>query len=141
MKSPRITRTWFSGLLSCLAWLLAALTIAFAASLAYVVRDPNEIAFGLPPLLRSLLVLPQFCAVLAALTFLGCMIAWKNHYWRISGRVHFTLVALAGLGFTWFLFYWKLLTFGFNGLLWGGWLRGAGVGGRRFNGSGIDSRG
>jgi len=104
-------------LLSCLAWLLAALTIAFALSLVYVLRDPNEIVFGLPPLLRSLLVLPQFCAVLSAVTFLGCLIAWKNRYWRISGRVHFTLVALAGLGITWFLSHWNLLTFGLNGLL------------------------
>ena len=29
----------------------------------------------------------------------------------------YTLVALAGIGFTWFLHYWNLLTFGVSGIL------------------------
>jgi len=59
----------------------------------------------------------QICAVLAVLTVLGCLFAWKNRYWRLTGRVHYTLVALVGIGFIWFLYYWNLLTFGFEGIL------------------------
>jgi hypothetical protein len=48
---------------------------------------------------------------------LGCLIAWKNRYWRFSGRVHYTLVALAGIGVTWFMYHWNFLTFGFHGIV------------------------
>jgi hypothetical protein len=48
---------------------------------------------------------------------IACLIAWKNRYWRVTGRLHYTLVALAGIGFTWFLHYWNLLTFGVAGIL------------------------
>jgi hypothetical protein len=53
---------------------------------------------------------------LTAITALACFIAWKNRYWRLTGRLHYTLVALAGIGFTSFLYNWNLLTFGFAGL-------------------------
>jgi hypothetical protein len=74
--------------------------------------EPDEIIFGLTPLLRGFLAATPACAALAALTILGCLIAWWNRYWRFTGRLHYTLVALAGVGFTGFLYYWNLLTFG-----------------------------
>jgi hypothetical protein len=117
LQSPRITRTRWSRIWSIVAWLLSALSVGFAASLAFVLEDPTEIAFGLTPMLRALLAVPQFCAGLAALTLLGCLIAWKNRYWRFSGRVHYTLVALAGIGVTWFMYHWNFLTFGFSGIV------------------------
>src|SRR5262249_40836540 len=93
--APNINRNWRSGLLTCLAWLLSIVSLGFVAGLGYVLADPSEIAFGLTPLLKWLLTVPQVSAVLAALTVLGCLIAWKNGYWRFSGRVHYTLVAMA----------------------------------------------
>ena len=116
--SPKIKRNWRSGLLSCLAWLSSIASLGFAAGVAYVlVEDPEEIAFGLTPALKRLLAVTQISAVLAALTVLGCLIAWKNRYWRFSGRVHYTLVALAGVAFVALLYYWNLLTFGFHDVL------------------------
>jgi CubicO group peptidase (beta-lactamase class C family) len=112
LQSPRIIRTRFSGVLSCLAWLLSVAGVAFTAGLVYVLRDPNEIAFGLTPPLKWLLAATPACAVLAVLTVLGCLVAWRRRYWRLTGRLHYTLVALAGVGFTWFLYSWNLLTFG-----------------------------
>jgi hypothetical protein len=117
LSSPRIYRTRFSGVLSCLAWVGSAVCLAFGGALAYVLKDPNDIVFGLTPLLKALMTVPQVCAILAGITVLGCLIAWLKRYWRITGRLHYTLVALAGVGFTWFLYYWNLLTFGFDGLV------------------------
>jgi hypothetical protein len=91
-------------------------SLGFAAGVGYVFVDPEEIAFGVTPLFKTLLVLAQVCAVLAALTVIACLIAWKNGYWRLSGRVHYTLVALAGVGFIAWLYYWNLLKFGFRDL-------------------------
>jgi CubicO group peptidase (beta-lactamase class C family) len=112
LQSPRIRRTWFSGVLSCVAWLLSVAAIGFTGGLVYVLRDPNEIAFGLPPAMQWLLVATQVCGGLAALTVLGCLVAWWRRYWRFTGRLHYTLVALAGVGFTWFLYAWNLLPLG-----------------------------
>jgi CubicO group peptidase (beta-lactamase class C family) len=117
-SSPKIKRNWHSGLLSCLGWLLSIVSLGFIAGVvAYVVANPEEIGFGLTPALKKLLAVSQVSAVLAALTVLGCVIGWKNRYWRLSGRVHYTLVALAGVGFVAWLYYWNLLAFGFRDLL------------------------
>jgi hypothetical protein len=78
--------------------------------------EPEEIVFGLTPAVKWILAVTQICALLAALTVLGCVIAWKNRYWRWSGRLHYTLVALAGAVFIAWLYYWNLLTFGFRDL-------------------------
>jgi hypothetical protein len=125
LESPRIRRSRLSALLSILAWLCAGASIVFTAGLGYAMWESNELAFGLPPWVEVLLASTQVCAVLAALTLLGCLIAWLAGYWRFTGRLHYTLVALAGIGFVWFLYYWNLLTFGLHGSL-GGPLSGAG---------------
>jgi CubicO group peptidase (beta-lactamase class C family) len=116
LASPRITRTWVSGVLSCLAWVLSLAALVFAAGVAVALSDSNDIVFGLSPRLKALLTLPQFCVVLAGLTVLGCLIAWRKGYWRLTGRLHYTLVALAGVAFAWSLHHWNLLTFGFGGI-------------------------
>ena len=105
LSSPNIKRSRFSAFLSILAWLLSAVSIGFTLGTLVALRDPNQIVFGLSPLLKALLALTPVCAVLAALMVLGSLIAWIKGYWRLSGRIHYTLIALAGIGFTWFLYY------------------------------------
>lgn len=117
LQSDTIQRTRFSAVLSCLAWILSLICVVLVAGLAFALSDTAEITFGLTPLVQRLMALPQVCVVLAALTVLGCVAAWKNRYWRVSGRVHYTLVALAGIGFTWIFYYWNLLTFGLKGIV------------------------
>ena len=34
---------------------------------------------------------------------------WIGRYWSMLGRAYYTLVALATVGFVWFLYYWNLL--------------------------------
>jgi CubicO group peptidase (beta-lactamase class C family) len=116
LTTPRIRKNWFSGLLSLTAWLLSLTSIGFIVGVVASLQDPEDIVFGLPLPLKIMLTVPQFCAVLSAATLLGCLIAWKKGYWRLTGRLHFTLVSLAGVGFTWFLYHWNLLPFGFAGI-------------------------
>jgi CubicO group peptidase (beta-lactamase class C family) len=112
MRSSSIRRTGFSALLSCLGWLLSALCVGFFAGLLILLNDPEQITFGTPRALKELLLIPQVCVGLAAIAVIGSLIAWTKRYWRLSGRLHYTLVALAGVGFCWFLYYWNLLQFG-----------------------------
>jgi hypothetical protein len=75
------------------------------------------VVYGTPREIEYLLLVPQVCVGLAAIVLLGSIVAWSRGYWRFSGRVHYTLVALAGVGFAYFLFYWNLLKFGAEILL------------------------
>jgi hypothetical protein len=36
----------------------------------------------------------------------GCIAAWRHGWWTWAGRVYYTLVALAGLGWLPFVVYW-----------------------------------
>jgi CubicO group peptidase (beta-lactamase class C family) len=116
LPSPKIKRTRFSAFLSILAWLLSAVSIGFTVGLLVVMLDPDQIVFGLSPSVKILLALTPICAALAALAVLGCLFAWIKGYWRLTGRIHYTLVALAGIGFTWFLYHWNLLPTEFLGI-------------------------
>lgn len=62
------------------------------------------------PLLMKILV---GFGVLAALLTVGALVytvlAWKERYWGIAGRLYYTLVTIAAVAFVWFLNYWNLL--------------------------------
>ena len=112
LELTTVRRSGFSAFLSWMAWLMCLLGIVFAVAMVLALLDPNELVFGISPWLSKLLLGSQVIAGLAAVTLLGCLIAWMMSYWRFTGRLHYTLVALAGAGFVWFLYNWNLLTFG-----------------------------
>jgi CubicO group peptidase (beta-lactamase class C family) len=116
-KSTKIRRSFVSGLLSFVGWLLSAACLIFMVGLAWGLREPEQVVYGTPREIEYLLLVPQVCVGLAAVVLLGSIIAWGRGYWRFSGRVHYTLVAFAGVGFAWFLYYWNLLKFGAEILL------------------------
>jgi len=116
LQGPSIKRTRFSAALSILAWLLSLVGIGFAAGLAVVLNDRNQLLFGLPPLVKGLQAATWASAALTAFTVLGCLVAWRGCYWRFAGRLHYTLVALAGVAFTCFLYSWNWLTLGIGGM-------------------------
>lgn len=71
--------------------------------------NPLEFSYRNPLLLRPEQVLPLLIVALAAGALAFTVVVWRRHYWGVAGRVHYTLVALAGLAFVWFLYYWNLL--------------------------------
>jgi hypothetical protein len=112
MKSNKIRRTPVSGLLTFVGWLLSFACLGFVVAFLATASDPTKIVFGTPREMQYVLLVPQVCLALAAIVLLCSIVAWSRRYWRFSGRLHYTLVALAGVGFVWFLYYWNLLTFG-----------------------------
>ncbi len=110
-KSTRFRRSFLSGLISFCGWLLSAAALAFIGALVWELRAPDQVVYGTPRELEYALLVPQVCVGLAGLALLGSIIAWSRGYWRFSGRVHYSLVAFAGIGFAGFLYYWNLLHF------------------------------
>jgi hypothetical protein len=87
------------------------LSVLYLIGYALVLSNPNpvELLYGDPPLLRVVEVLPLPITVLAAGALALTVAVWIRRYWGLAGRVHYTLVVLAGLAFVWFLYYWNLL--------------------------------
>ena len=65
--------------------------------------------FGISTAYKLVLGLGFVSAVLTIGTVLGAGAAWKDHYWGVAGRVHYSVVVVAALAFVWFLNYWNLL--------------------------------
>ena len=115
--SPRrFAETRGSAVISLLGWLLSAVCLVLVGGMIIALSDQEQLAYGLPRHLQYLMLVPQICAILAGLVLVGCLVAWRNRYWRVSGRLHYTLVALAGVAFVWFLHYSNLLSFGLRAL-------------------------
>lgn len=62
-----------------------------------------------PAYFVALLVIPLLTAVLTIGLLVFTVRAWKESYWSTFGRVHYSLITLAALTFTWFVNYWNLL--------------------------------
>jgi len=96
---------------SWIGWLGSATLLAVLGALTYLfaVQEPNEIAFGLPWLLGDVLRFSPACLGVAVIVSLCSMLAWAKGCWRLSGRIHYSLVALAAATFVWQLYYWNLM--------------------------------
>ena len=101
-------------------WAMSLAFLAFILAFALEVYESDVIFFGLAPAAKAILILPLLGAVLAANTLILTCAAWmgwgtlgKRPYWVLPGRVHYTLLAMAGVAFIWWLSYWNLLGFRF----------------------------
>jgi hypothetical protein len=104
-------RPSLSRLARWLAGGASALSILYLIGYALVLSNPHpvELLYGDPPLLHAVGALSLLIVVLVAGALALTVPAWIRRYWGVAGRVHYTLVALAGLAFVWFLYYWNLL--------------------------------
>ncbi len=96
-------------LISRLAGVLCALNLLFLIGLVLITSNPLDLAFGVSPILTTLFALALVSAVLSAGVVVSTILAWWRRFWSAKRRVHYTLVALAGLAFAWELLYWNLL--------------------------------
>ena len=92
---------------------MSVLYILFLMGMFSTVSDPLEFMFGVPSALKILLILPILSALLTIVALFFAYVGWKNKYWTVCGRLHYTLVVLASLFFLWFLAYWNLVGFHF----------------------------
>ncbi len=68
------------------------------------------IAYGEAPAWSSLFApIPLMMAILGAVVVIFAGIAWWKEYWRIPGRIHYTLFAVATIALLWFFIYWNVI--------------------------------
>jgi hypothetical protein len=96
-----------------MAGVVCALYFACLSVLFILLLNQNALAYGVPPLMVAALAVGLLTAVLTPGLAVFTGLAWKERYWSLAGRVHYTLVALAALALVWFLNYWNLLGFRF----------------------------
>jgi len=103
--APRAARLLAGG--------MSALCLVFLIGMVAVLSRPDSVMFGVPFLLKILLVLPFAAAVLALGVLFYAFLSWIKGYWYACSRIHYLLIFLAFLGFLWLLNYWNLLGFKF----------------------------
>ncbi len=67
--------------------------------------------YDTPAFFIALLAIPILTALLAVPLIVFTVRAWKEGYWATFGRVHYSLITLATLAFTYFVYYWNMLGF------------------------------
>jgi hypothetical protein len=87
---------------------ICVLNLLFLAGMVPGFNPPTEL-HGAQLIVKVVLGLGVLSAVLTVGALVYGTLAWKNSYWGIAARVHYTLVTLAAVAFVWFLNYWNLL--------------------------------
>jgi len=85
----------------------AVLNILFVV--VFVASNPMEVIYGYPLILRLAMLLPLISIVPAAGALVYAALAWRQGFWSLAGRIHYTLVSLAAAALVWQLDYWHLL--------------------------------
>ncbi|PSB62674.1 hypothetical protein C7B79_17080 [Chroococcidiopsis cubana CCALA 043] len=101
------------------AWRLAGLIGTL--NLVFLIGFPLSIwlygfwrlVYGVPAVAIAFLCIPLLTTFLTLGLFIFTAWAWKNNYWSLVKRSHYSLITLAALVFIPFLAYWNLLGFQF----------------------------
>jgi pimeloyl-ACP methyl ester carboxylesterase len=97
-----------------LAALVILLDFAFILGLVTVIidvarTDETVLVFGVPPSAAWLFVLPPVVTALTVALAIAGLWAWRQGYWSLTSRLHFSLVSLAAAGLVGLLAWWGLL--------------------------------
>jgi uncharacterized membrane protein YuzA (DUF378 family) len=88
-------------------WVVSGLNLAFL--LVVLLSFGEELVFGVPPLIRVMLVIPIVTGILSVITLALTVIAWVRGHGSLVGRLYYSLIALASVLFILFVSYWNML--------------------------------
>jgi len=94
-------------------WLLSLAYWFFMVRLYGILSGPG-FAFGLPPGMNTLLLIPMVSAGIMVALLIFLFLAWRRGYWTLLGRVHFTLAVAASVVMVLWTDYWNLLGYQFR---------------------------
>jgi CubicO group peptidase (beta-lactamase class C family) len=103
-----------SRLTRALAWTTSLTLAAGLIILSINFADTNQIVFGAPSqTIQVGLTLFVVGTILTGVLIAAMIVAWKQGWWRMAGRVCLTLVSVATLGTVAWLYQWNLIGFRF----------------------------
>lgn len=98
-------------------WMLVGMAVLTAISVVLLlVSIPNltlSLMVGEAAVLKIALALNVVVNILSIGVAVMAVVAWKQGYWNLAGRVYYTLAALTGLASLWSLSYWNLVGWSF----------------------------
>ena len=101
-------------------WIAGSAALIFLAStfvlVPWVTTDESLISIYMtsqtvPVLLTAVLTLPVIAAVLTLATVAFAALAWKEKYWKVPHRVHYTIITIALIATLWWVNFWNLWGF------------------------------
>lgn len=92
--------------LSFLLFILGLLSIFLDIDPAYGVP---RIFFTTPPMLNTVMVFPVLMLPAGLTMPVFALLAWRNGWWRLRGRIHYALLAVVALALLWAMVYWNFL--------------------------------
>lgn len=96
-----------------LSGIFSLLNLLFFVGLLMSLGDTTPFFFGVPLFFVIVLSIGLVASVLGVASVAFVVLAWKQSYWSLTGRLHYTSMTLASLAFIWFLNNWNLLGFRF----------------------------
>ncbi|MEZ4658015.1 MAG: hypothetical protein R2911_10615 [Caldilineaceae bacterium] len=102
-----------AGMLRSALALVGLLNLVFLVGIgvALLQMDPWQFAYGPPPIVIALLVLPLITLGLTLLVVGLTAVGWRSGNWGWAAKTYATLVSMTALGFPVFLNFWNLLGF------------------------------
>jgi hypothetical protein len=88
-------------------WVVSALNLVFL--LVVLLSFGEELVFGVPLLIRVILVVPIVTSILSVVTLALTLVAWVRGHGSLGGRLYYSLMALASVLFVLFAGYWNML--------------------------------
>ncbi|MBD2307764.1 serine hydrolase [Chroococcidiopsis sp. FACHB-1243] len=105
----RLSQAWI------LAGLIGTLNLVFLIGfpLSLWLYGVWKLVYGVPVVAIAFLCIPLLTTVLTLGLFIFTAVAWRNNYWSLMRRAHYSFITLAALMFIPFLTYWNFLGFQF----------------------------
>lgn len=88
-------------------WVVSALNLVFL--LVVLLSFGEELVFGVPLLIRVILVIPIVTTILSFVVLALTFIAWTRRQGALVGRLHYSLIAFTAVLFVLFAGYWNML--------------------------------
>lgn len=108
-KPPRRLKAaaWLAALLG--AWNLLFLLGLAVITMMVIIHDEVLLFFGLPRWAFPLLLMPVISALLTAALLGLNLVVWRETYWKLPGKLFYSVIALGAVLFTGWLINWQFI--------------------------------
>ncbi len=104
LSAPRLAR-----FARAIALVIALLALATVLLLVAVFSNRYAFAYGEGTLVLVALTCSTLVVILTPVALVAAALAWRNQFWGLAARVHFTLVALGSVGLSFSFIIWNLV--------------------------------